>query len=457
MRNAAQRSTTQEVARVGLIGADRYVHQMMEVARKTSHPGLRLVPGSYRHESEAATSARKIADQVDVILFAGPLPYDLARSEGDLGLPATFVPTGGSALHSALVRALSGDLFDPQRISIDSMSKGDVSDAYDEVGLSSAQVQCKPYDAELSPDDYLEFHRSLHRRGRTVGAVTTIPSVQRTLEAEGIPCLQMVPSLGTLRQSLNNAVLLGSGAKFEESRIAVVIAQLPVSSLPPRTSPAQYWFQELRLALHRELLRDARRMDAIVLPHDQNSFMVFSTLGSLRLITDDLTEAPFAARISEVLNVDLEIGIGLGRSTLEAENNAYRAVAKASDAQARAAYLEGPDEMSFQLKVGDQPVTPRVEPAEEKELAVLRQMVEQLGAEGEDRLVVDAEKVAAMTRVTLRTARRTLQTLVQAGLAWPLPPARSKKVGRPPMLYQLLDERLDTSHSPPPAAKAAAR
>ena len=56
---------------------------------------------------------------------------------------------------------------------------------------------------------------------------------------------------------------------------------------------------------------------------------------------------------------------------------------------------------------------------------------------------VDAERVAQLMNVTLRTARRTLQNLVQAGLAWPMPPPRSKKVGRPPMLYQLLNERLD--------------
>ncbi|HEY9410856.1 MAG TPA: hypothetical protein VIP77_14845, partial [Jiangellaceae bacterium] len=56
--------------------------------------------------------------------------------------------------------------------------------------------------------------------------------------------------------------------------------------------------------------------------------------------------------------------------------------------------------------------------------------------------VVDAEKVAELLGVTLRTARRMLHSLVDEGLAWPMPPARSSKVGRPPRPYQLLIEKL---------------
>src|SRR5690606_25928286 len=61
---------------------------------------------------------------------------------------------------------------------------------------------------------------------------------------------------------------------------------------------------------------------------------------------------------------------------------------------------------------------------------------------GDDDRVVDAETVAELLGVTLRTARRMLHSLVDEGLAWPMPPARSSKVGRPPRLYQLLVEKV---------------
>lgn len=437
---------------MGLIGADRFVHKMTDIARKVGHPNLRLIPGPFLDESDTR-SAQRIAGEVDVLLFAGPLPYDRTVTElGELGVPATFVPTGGPALHAALVRAHTEGL-DPRRLSIDSMGKADIADAYTEVDISSRLTHAMPYEERFDYSTYFDFHRALFDKGRTAGAITTIPRVLGQLQDAGIPALLMEPALLTLRQTLQTAVLLGSGAQFEESRISVIIVQFPSSTLPPRTSPAQYWFQELRLALQRELLREARRMDAIVLPHDQDSFLVFTTYGSLRLVTDDLTTAPFVQRVSNALSIDLEVGIGLGRSTVEAENNAYRAIARSSTGEGRSAYLVSGDGTSLRLSAdGAVPETPTedVEESDDRLLGVLRTLVDHLNDAGDGRLVVEASTVAAITGVTLRTARRTLQSLVTHGLAWPLPPARTKKVGRPPMLYQLLGERLDGAAVTPP-------
>lgn len=438
----ARARTTHEEVTVGLVGADAFVRKMIEVGRSANHPALRLVPAIYEQETAVGPAARKIVGQVDSLLFAGPLPYNVAMESGEIEVPAIFVPTGGPALHGALVRALTQDGMDPTRITIDSINESELAEAYGEVELSADGVDCMPYSEPLRPDDFLAFHTGRFRDGKSTGAITTIPSVYQRLQADAIPSVRMVPPTVTLRQALNNAILVGSGARFEESRIAVVIVQVPERSLPPRSSPAQYWYQELRLALHRELLLEARRMDAIVIPQDQHSFLVFTTVGSLRMVTDELTTAPFISRISDALNLDLEVGIGLGSSTVEAETNAYRAVTQAASDSTHGAALNGPDNLMLRLPVsGGQPAEPPVQ-HREKDVATIRTLIEALAADGSDKLVVDAERVAGILDVTLRTARRTLQSLVESGLAWPLPPARSKKVGRPPMLFQLLDERI---------------
>lgn len=434
----------QSAVRIGLVGADRFVNKMTQLARGWQQ-NLRVVPGSDETDAGPLRAALRIAGEVDVILFAGPLPYDEATADGRLGVPATFVPTGGPALHSVLVRALVRDAFDPSRASLDSMAVDAVTEAYAEVGLDSEHTHCKPYERGVSLRSYRDFHLELFRSGRTSGAITTIPRVLGELQEAGVPTLLMEPALLTLRQALHNAVLLGSGAQLDESRIVVMLAQLPPSALPPSSSPAQYWYQELRLGVHRELLREARRMNAIVLPHDQSGFLIISTLGSLREVTDDLRVAPFVAAVSDALTVDLHVGIGLGRSTVEAESNAYAAVARAADGEGTA-YLLGQDDKAIALPrtASATSTTAAAEPS--REISVLHGLVEQLSAGG-DSLVVDAETVAQLTGSTLRTARRTLHTLVDAGLAWSLPPARTKRVGRPPMLYQLLDERLTTPRS----------
>ncbi len=56
---------------------------------------------------------------------------------------------------------------------------------------------------------------------------------------------------------------------------------------------------------------------------------------------------------------------------------------------------------------------------------------------------MDAETAGRLLSVTPRTARRLLATLVDEGLAWPLPPSRSPQPGRPRQAYRLVIEKLE--------------
>src|SRR5699024_5187804 len=234
-----------------------------------------------------------------------------------------------------------------------------------------------------------------------------------------------------------------SGAKMEDSRIAIVIVRLPASALPNRTSSSNYWFQELTLSLHRALLHEARRMDAAVLQRDEQSFLVITTMGSLRTGTEDLRRAPFLARISADLGIGTEVGIGLGSTALQAEANAQDAVNLSAERPGDRAYLIGGHggPLSLPASPGHSPPAPGA-PIPARHLETLRHIVEALGADGDHNYVVDAEQVASVQGVTVRTARRTLRTLVDAGLAWPMPPVRQQRAGRPAVRYQLLDERI---------------
>lgn len=438
---------TGEEVTIGVIGADEIVHRVMSVAREAGNRSWRLVAAIYSDEQEAHAQAMKIVSRVDVCLFAGPLPYDVATGRGDLPVPATFVPLGGSAFYGTLLRgALEGTL-DPRRVSVDSVATDDVIDAYREIGVDPSRVHVQQYVQPESAHEFLDFHRDLYERGETTGAVTTVPTVAAALADAGIPSLKMTPSGVTIRHALQTAALIGSGAKLEESRIVTMIVRVPSGTFPAHASPSNYWYQELKLSLHRELLRDARPMDAAVLARDEHSYLIVTTMGSLSMATDELTVAPFLGRVSAELGLQLEVGIGLGRSTREAELNAQAAVDKAAAAGGGTAYLVGPGETVLQLPAAHQDrsaaaVTNQPTARDSKAVDFLSRLAEKLDEEQHLERVVDAEKVAELLGVTLRTARRMLHTLVDEGLAWPMPPARSSKVGRPPRPYQLLVEKI---------------
>jgi predicted ArsR family transcriptional regulator len=77
-----------------------------------------------------------------------------------------------------------------------------------------------------------------------------------------------------------------------------------------------------------------------------------------------------------------------------------------------------------------------------KGLETLSRLAEKLPV-GDGTRVVDAETAGRLLGVTSRTARRLLHTLVEEGLAWPLPPNRTPQPGRPRQFYRLVTEKLD--------------
>jgi len=435
---------TREEITIGVVGAADAVRRAMAVARESGNPAWRLIPAVYENETDAHTQAMRIASRVDVCLFAGPLPYDVALGQG-LPVPATYVPVGGSALYSALLRATLEKTFDPERITIDSVRPEEVRSAYQEVGLDASRVQVLPYVNPTSAQDFLDFHRQKYESGASSGALTTVPTVAAALLQSGIPSLKMQPTAATLLHALNTAALRGSGARLEESRIVMMVVRIPSGVVPEHTGPSNYWYQELKLSLQRELLKQARVMDATVLPRDERSFLIITTMGSLTVASDDLTVAPFVGTISAELAMDIEVGIGLGRSTREAEFNAETAVDKAAASSGQVAYLVGPRETVLSLpaeRAAKIPRRPAATAHDPKAVETLRQLASKLEAKTDSDLIVDAERVASLLGITLRTARRSLSALVDAGLAWPMPPARSSKAGRPRRPYQLLVEKL---------------
>lgn len=439
--------TGEEIA-IGVIGADELVHRVMAVARDSGNRSWRLIAAVYEDERDAHRQAMKIANKVDVCMFAGPLPYDVATRHGDLPVPAMYVPVGGSSIYGTLLRGQLEGVFDPLRVSVDSVAPEDVFSSYKEIGLDPDGVRVQQYVAPESAGHFLDFHRDLYRSGETTGAITTVPTVATALTEAGVPSLKMTASGLTLRHALQTAALIGSGAKLEESRIVTMIVRVPNGAFPAHASPSNYWYQELKLSLHRELLREARPMDAAVLVRDEQSYLIVTTMGSLNMATDDLSIAPFLGRIAAELQIGLELGIGLGRSTREAELNAESAVDKAAGAPGDTAYLVGPDGTVLQLpaaRQGSAAPSPLPAPKDSKAIELLARLHSRLAETGDSRRVVDAEKVAELLGVTLRTARRTLNTLVDEGLAWPMPPTRSSKVGRPPRPYQLLVEKLPSN------------
>lgn len=437
---------------IGLFGPRRVVRLMLDSARRMSERDgaerVKYLSGVHDHPQQAEQRYRQLAPRIDAAVFAGPWLYDLARSGGWLTGPAAHLPLTGAALYAALLRAsLTMPDVDLTRVSIDSISARDVEEAYDEIGLDSSALRCQEYSGPDSVSGYVDFHRAEYESGRTTLALTTILSVDRALRSRSVPALRIVPTHASIRDALQTAILLGQGTRLGENQIAMVALHLvPAGSA---SSAGDYWQQELALSAHQRLLAAARVSGATVTRHTDRLFLTTMTYGALAQATDQLQVAPFAAELGRHLGVPVAVGVGLGHTARAAEVNALSAVEGSLDRGGDVAvYLDASGER-FELPVRapdqvgrpHQPDRSGIPAARAAEIA--GQLIATVPATGDERLVADVETVAEVMRVTQRTGRRMLKELVDAGLAWPLPPVRSLSGGRPRQQFRLLTEKLE--------------
>ncbi|MFW6599426.1 hypothetical protein ACQBAU_11645 [Propionibacteriaceae bacterium Y2011] len=439
---------------IGVFGPKVAVRQLMQVGQPLADSGVRFIAGIMGDPAESAEQFERLADRVHVAVLPGPWHHDQFRTLGP-PVPSIAVPLTAESLYVGLLRAQRAGV-DIERVSIDSMTRADVAEAYEELGLSDRQVEVMPYDFGARPADYHDFHRSHHTGGRTMLALTTFFEVLRELEADDVPVARMRPTRQTVRRTLSTALLLARGSRLHDNQIAMVAVQLPPTGDGTPEGPSNYWFQELALSVHRFLLDEVRRIGAILRPRSDSRFMITTTRGGLEEITGGLTTAPFLARCRAELGIDLRIGVGLGTTAQEAERQALTGVdiAATPAAHGHAALVDGPGGHRLLPPAGPEatPIT-----ADDRAVEVLRTLVaarrggRSTGSARLQRtadLIVGVDDVAGILDVTPRSARRIAKTLVEAGLAWPTTPLRSPSGGRPRQQFRLLAEKLTTTEAP---------
>jgi len=397
----------------------------------------RLVAAAYRSEQEAPDKVVRLGPAIDVFLFASPVPQEYARRAGVLRAPATCVPLSGSALFATLLRARADGRYDLSRISVDVLSRSDVEEAFAELDLPTGNIHVREDPAGAAT--LAAFHERLWRRGQTSVAFTCLESVAQRLTTAQAPVYVVRPTGSAIRAALRTATLLGAQRRLEEAQLAVIVVEVPTLRETSRRPAPRQSQEELRLTINRFLLQEAQRMQATVSPAGDHTFLVTATRGSLAGITDGFRVPPFADRARSELGVVVEVGVGLGRTAQDAEAHARVALARSH---------AGPGTRGFALdREGHALVPPpraptAVPPSKPKGLETLSRLAEKLPPDDGAR-VVDAETAGRLLGVTSRTARRLLHTLVEEGLAWPLPPNRTPQPGRPRQFYRLVTEKLE--------------
>jgi hypothetical protein len=433
---------------VGVVGPDDLVERVLTLQSEMGD-GLncRLVAVPYRDETETVEKLRSTSGHVDAYLFTGPVPYDIAVSAGVVDVPATYVSLSGAALYAALLRSGAGLLDKPGMVSIDTLAPNEVEEAYEELDMPVDSMTLYPHVPGHVVADIVNFHVAAVRSRKAGVVFTAWRSAYEELRRREINAVRVVPTKQAMRAALRTAALLAAGAQLQASQVAIGLVRVD-SPAPSTAAKSRYLYEtESHLRLQLLLLRAVRDLDALVFPIENNLFLVVGTMGSFEQASASFQECPFYDLIHRELHIEVSVGIGLAGTVLSAEQNARQALQACADTGGGHGRLIEPDGGVVVLPgrdLGGKVAT--AVPVSGRAHEYLARLAEAEG-HGEAITVVSADQVAETLRMTRRSARRVLDVLVEANLAWPLPPERSANRGRPQHRWRLLLERLSDDAS----------
>jgi DNA-binding transcriptional ArsR family regulator len=403
---------------VGVIGPEDLVDRVVAVGGETGAARLRALP--YRHEDETPDVVRDAGPRVDALLFTGVVPYTLAAGAGLVDRPAMYVPYSGATLLRALVELLRLG-HDVSRISIDTLSRADVTETLVEARLPTDHVRVLPYRPGLTSQDLVDFHLAAHDRHGTTVALTCLGSAYHQLEHR-LPAVRLAPSRHSIRATLQALVLATTGAHSGDAQVALGIVDLP--------------------AADEELAADLAVLGGSLAGLPDGSRLAVTTRGALEKATDQFTRLPFLDGLA-ARHGSAHVGFGLGRTAAEAEALARRAVNRARSVGPVAGVVCMKDDIDIVIAhdaEGD------VRPAVEESTGLLArraglnpQTLERLRelVAAEEEPGITAHRVAEHLDVQQRTARRILKRLERAGVAVPVGSRQEGRTGRPPIVYRV--------------------
>ena len=420
---------------IGIIGPADLVNKTMGLME--SYPLLTGVPLAYSSEREAVRIAKENLNAAHAFLFTGYVPYRLVHNE-NVDKPLFYFSIAGTSLNRSLFHFHIHDGIDVSQISIDTISEQEVKEMYDELELDMDGVYInKATLDQFSAEDYFQFHLRLYQEGATQGAITSINSVAERLKSSGVPVQKLVPTQQGMRNTLR---LISTFVEGEQAR-GKQLVMLMVQMYDPEEKNDKAWN-----ATGRWLEKEGKRYQASVF-WNSGEIIVLMNQRLFDKYTAHDQAIPLTQELKKRVGEKMVVGIGMGETMLDAEENARASLELSRNTGARHTYainqdkevigpmsLDGKKEPLFRLMSTDAHLTKL---AQRTTLSVKTlSKVERIYADsGSD--LISSKTLKDGLGITLRSANRILTKLVDAGVATPKGYEDQVGRGRPRVLYSI--------------------
>jgi hypothetical protein len=425
--------------KVGFIMHIEFKEKMMKTIQDPEFKEMDFHPRWYSHEDQSIELTRELSQEIDMILYGGPVPYYLSLNTAPIKVPADFIEHDEVALMRSLfdLQKIGVDI---TRISVDTLTERTLRDVYDELQMDSSHVVLKPLLEEKIKDDSVTFHIENYRSGNTLFALTGRSLVYEQLLHHQVPCYHMMATNASVRNALNRMVTRYQRKKYQDAQIAIGL--LKVKS-PDIAQESMLHSRRHQVELHKHLLDYAEKLKAGLMELGEGRFLIYTTYGALKKTTDSFQNISIS-RLLKDLGVSFSIGIGTGENAEIAEEGARRALIKAEKCGDGYGFIMFENHEMLgpfghaPTKVIVRSENPHMQ-ALAKELRVTAPILAQLTwlVQEEQKSHFSAEELSTQIGLSPRSARRILHHLLEGGFAEMVGEEMISGLGRPRKIFRI--------------------
>ena len=407
------------------------------------YPEMTLLSAPYNHELETVDVVKEAEKNADIYLFAGSVPYRIAKKYRITDKPMVFIPLSGTALYRTLFAIVTETEFNPVnnpfKFSIDTFNKDEVEECLDELEFRPEELFLSTYQ---NTDELVQYHYQLWSDKKIDIAITCVKSVYEALRDLGVLVYRVIPTRSTIRMSLEKVKLEGKALLNSTTQIAVGLLQF--NNVFSSSHLADYKTKRKKAALQNLLIDFGEEARAIFDWSDRDEVRFITTRGAIENVTQKYKKITLLNEIAMKTDIESSLGVGFGHTANEAEINAREALVKAQLNKLHCFVVDvegtvyGPIGQDTQLKYSlrsDDPFRMRLAKSAGLSIATINKLFsfcESFGGKN-----ISAIDLANGLNMTIRSARRILTTLERSNLAVLVGEEQPIHRGRPRHLYNI--------------------
>lgn len=429
---------------IGLVGAEDSVNMINEVALEYSEK-IECITLPYQDKKDTIEIVGKNIDKVDVIVFSGRVPYNIAVNNIMINIPCLYVPHKGTCVYKALWE-IKEEGIDITNISFDTVNTQEVEEVLEELGFHNNGIYTWEYPGDISYDELAQYHYKLWQEGKIKAAVTCLWSTYDKLKKLGVPAFRATLTKSLIRQTIENAIHEGNAKRLKANQIAVLLVNIDNFRELIKKYPSEYQIQKLKIKLYDILLNYGQLTHGSVFSFGGDEYLIFTTRGALEQATDGYRNSPLLNSVREQLDISISCGVGFGKTAYGAETNARIGLQHAKDNGGDCAFMVTDDNSIIGPIGKDNTLEYSLNNTDHETLEIservgisaayiskLRSVINQLGDN-----VINSKDMAYYLNITERSARRILAMLCDSGCAQEIGEESHSTKGRPRKSYRLM-------------------